>query len=178
MDNKLFELKSDGNFARLWKPTAEHAKIIAEVYQENQPKKQVKVQEKYKTSYDSKDIQLWLEFCRANEIMLQDDAAGELLCYRLILGKDTEMIIDGDLSSLVPMGDVEIDPDTFLRIMTNWLFARQQLQQNYVGKKGLAEWLNVSVPTVDRLLKEGCPSKKIRSRRVFNKAAVNHWLKS
>ena len=175
---QLFELKDNGNFARLWHPTAEHAKVIAEVYEQNQPKKQVKVQEGYKTSYDTKDLHLWLEFCRANEIMLQEDQSGELLCYKLILGKDTEMIIDGDLSSLVPMGEVEIEPDTFLRIMTNWLFHRQQHQEKYVGKKELAEWLDVSVPTVDRLLKEGCPSKKIRTRRVFNKAAVNHWLKS
>ena len=178
MDNKLFELKSDGNFARLWEPTAEHAKIIAEVYEENYPQKQVRVQDGYKTSYDTKDLMLWREFCIANDIMLQEDAASELLSYKLILGKDTEMIIDGDLSSLVPMGDVEIDPDTFLRIMTNWLFMRQQHQETYIGKRELAEWLDVSVPTVDRLLKEGCPSKKIRSRRVFNKAAVNNWLKS
>ena len=175
--DRLFERDTNGNFLKLWGPTAEHAKTIVEAYDDNQSK-QLKVKEGYKTSYDSKDIQLWLEFCRANEIMLEDDAAGELLCLRLILGRDTEFVVDGDITSLIPMGAVEILPDTFLCIMTNWLFHRQQLQQNYVGKKGLAEWLSVSVPTVDRLLKDGMPSKKIRSRRVFNKAAINQWLKS
>ncbi|MDC0125917.1 hypothetical protein OAI15_01490 [Flavobacteriaceae bacterium] len=175
--DRLFERDTNGNFLRLWHPTTQHAKTIVEAYDE-QKSNQIKVKEGYKTSYDEKDIQLWLEFCRANEIMLEDDAAGELLCLRLILGRDTEFVVDGDITSLIPMGAVEIQPETFLRIMTNWLFHRQQLQQNYVGKKGLAEWLSVSVPTVDRLLVEGMPSKKIRSRRVFNKAAINQWLKS
>ena len=173
---KLFQKDEAGNWMQLWKPTAKAALAIAEVY--NTETRSTIVKEGAKTSYNEIDLQLWLEFCQANELMLQDDAAGELLCYKLILGKDTEMILDGDLSSLVPMGDVEIDPDTFLLIMTNWLFQRQQHQETYIGKRELAEWLDVSVPTVDRLLKEGCPSKKIRSRRVFNKAAVNHWLKS
>jgi len=112
----LFEYRN-GNFARLWQPTAQHARVIAEVYEENQPKKQVKVKEGYKSSYDTKDLILWREFCIANDVLLEDDAASELLCYKLILGRDTEMIIDGDLSSLVPMGEVEIDPEAIIELV-------------------------------------------------------------
>ena len=173
---KLFQKDEAGNWMQLWRPTAKAALAIAEVY--NTETKSTIVKEGTKTSYDKKDLLLWLEFCKANEILLDESAKQSLLCYRLILVENTQFVEDGDLDTLIPMGKVLIDPETYLRIMTNWLFQRQQHQETYIGKRELAEWLDVSVPTVDRLLKEGCPSKKIRSRRVFNKAAVNHWLKS
>ena len=175
--DRLFQQNEKGNFLRLWHPMTQHTKTVVEAYYDKQSK-QLKVKKGYKTSYDEKDLQLWLEFCEANEIMLEDDTAGQLLCLRLILGRDTEFVIDGDMTSLIPIGAVEIEPETFLRIITNWLFHRKQLQQNYVGKKELAEWLDVSIPTVDRLLADGMPSKKVRSRRIFNKASINQWLKS
>lgn len=173
---KLFQKDEAGNWMQLWKPTAKAALAIAEVY--NTETRSTIVKEGTKTSYDKKDLLLWLEFCKANEILLDESAKQSLLCYRLILGENTQFVEDGDLDTLIPMGKVLIEPETFLRIMTNWLFHRQELQENYIDKKQLSEWLAVSVPTVDRLLKEGMPSKKIRNRRVFNKTTVDRWLKS
>ena len=110
-----------------------------------------------------------------NEILLDGTREGLLNGYRLILGEDTVWVAD-DLESLVPMGQSYIDSETFLKIMINYLRSKAQLQENYVGKKEIAAFCGVSVPTIDRLLREGLPSRKIKSRRIFNKV-VDQWLR-
>jgi excisionase family DNA binding protein len=47
----------------------------------------------------------------------------------------------------------------------------------YVSRAGLAEHLSVSVKTIDRIVREGCPSHTFGLRlRRFKVAEVERWL--
>ncbi|MGC6421670.1 MAG: helix-turn-helix domain-containing protein [Flavobacteriaceae bacterium] len=168
--------KQGNNWVKAWKPMVAATDTIVEAYLSRNAKPVAKIQEGGKTSYTVTDLELWKLFLEDNEILLDGTREGLLNGYRLILGEDTVWVAD-DLESLVPMGQPYIDPETFLKIMINYLRSRAQLQENYVGKKEIAAFCGVSVPTVDRLLREGMPSRKIKSRRVFNKVEVDQWLR-
>lgn len=43
-------------------------------------------------------------------------------------------------------------------------------------KQEVCEWLNISVPTIDRLMKQGMPHLKIGKAVRFEQAEVKRWL--
>lgn len=174
--------KEGNNWVKAFKPMLAATDTIVEAYLARNAKPTAKIQEGAKTSsnsphrYSVSDLELWRAFLQDNEILLSGTREELLNGYRLILGENT-VWVDDDLESLVPMGQPYIAPETFFKIMINYLRSRAQLQENYVGKKEIAAFCGVSVPTVDRLLREGMPSRKIKSRRVFNKVEVDQWLR-
>lgn len=170
--------KEGENWVKAYAPVVAATDAIVEAYISRERKPSATIKEGYKTSYSVADLELWKQFCQDNEIVIGNSRDSLLLAYRLLLGEDTIWVEDGNPSTLIPMGKPHIDVDSFLRIIINYLFSKQELQEGFTGKRGLADWLAVSVPTVDRLLKEGMPSRKIKNRRVFNKMEVDRWLRS
>ncbi|MDC1061073.1 hypothetical protein OAP99_02675 [Flavobacteriaceae bacterium] len=174
----IFKKDTNNKWSRADKPLLAATDTIVEAYMNRGGKPTAQIKEGVKTSYSTTDLELWKQFLLDNQILLDERSTSELKAYRMILGEGTIWVEDRNPDTLVPIGKPHIDPETYLKIMINWLTHRQDLKENFVGKKQIAEWLDVSVPTVDRLLVEGMPSKKVRNRRVFNKSAVSRWLKS
>jgi excisionase family DNA binding protein len=51
-------------------------------------------------------------------------------------------------------------------------------KMNFVDKKELAKYFNISVVTVDRLRKKGLPFHKLGAKIVFDKEEVTNWIKN
>lgn len=49
---------------------------------------------------------------------------------------------------------------------------------NFLDKKQLAEQLQISIVTIDRLRKKGLPFHKVGAKIVFNWIEVTEWIKS
>jgi len=172
----IFKKDTNNKWSRADKPLLAATDTIVEAYMNRGGKPTAQIKEGVKTSYSTTDLELWKQFLLDNQILLDESSTSELKAYRMILGEGTIWVEDRNPDTLVPIGKPHIDPDTFLKIMINYLFSKRELQEGYTDKRGIADFLAVSVPTVDRLLREGMPSKKVRNRRVFNIAAVDRWL--
>ncbi|MDW7759444.1 MAG: helix-turn-helix domain-containing protein [Acidobacteriota bacterium] len=52
------------------------------------------------------------------------------------------------------------------------------MDTGYFTKREIAEYLKISLATLERLMKEGLPHIKLSRRVLFRKADVDAWLES
>ncbi len=52
------------------------------------------------------------------------------------------------------------------------------METGYLSKKDLAVYLRVSLPTINRLMKQGFPHFKLERKVLFRKADVDAWLET
>ncbi len=50
------------------------------------------------------------------------------------------------------------------------------MDREYLGKKELAAYLKISLPTVNRLMLEGIPYTKLKGKVLFRLDLVDGWL--
>lgn len=171
--------KEGTNWIRTYEPIKATTETIVEAYMQRSAKPKTVIKEQHKTSYTLQDLELWKDFGLDNEILLDErDDAQMLSFYKIILGHLTEWVEEGDVTSLIPIGEPALLPDDFVKLMLTYLDQRRQISEGYCSKKAIASWLDVSVPTVDRLMKEGIPYKKLGTRVLFSKTQVDNFLNS